>query len=90
MNTCKLDVVAVTVAIAVTWGAGVLFLGLAAWTINWGTAAVASLGSVYLGYAPTFWGSIIGMLWALVDGAIAGAIYAWIYNAIAVRRAGKA
>lgn len=86
MPTCKLDTVAVAVALALVWGSGVLFLGLAAWLLGWGVPVVSAIGSVYLGYGPSLGGSIIGTLWALVDAAIAGALYAWIYNVIAVRR----
>jgi len=40
------------------------------------------LGRVYRGYAVTPLGSLIGMIWAFVDGLIGGAIFAWLYNLI--------
>jgi hypothetical protein len=43
--------------------------------------------SLYLGYGPTFTGTAIGTLWAFVDGAICGALVAWIYNCVARRGA---
>jgi hypothetical protein len=48
--------------------------------IGWGRAMVDVLGSLYLGFRPTPLGSIIGGAWAFVDGAVGGAIVAWLYN----------
>ena len=39
----------------------------------------------YRGYTVTPIGSLIGLVWALVDGFIGGAIFAWVYNRIAER-----
>lgn len=80
MDRQKLDVRAMTIAFGVTWGAGVLLLGLLAWLLGWGVPMVTVLGSLYLGFTTTLAGTVIGTIWALVDGAIAGAILAWIYN----------
>lgn len=90
MPTCKLDVVAVAVALAVVWGLGIFVLGLAAWLAGWGVPLVSMIGSLYLGYDPSLLGTVIGTVWAVVDAVIAGALYAWIYNAIAVRRTRRA
>jgi hypothetical protein len=40
------------------------------------------LRSVYPGYAGTsgFLGVIVGTLYAVVDGAVCGALLAWLYN----------
>ena len=86
MKTCKLDVVAVAVAIAVTWGIAVFFVGVIAGFSLWGRPFVTAIGSLYIGYTPGIPGSIIGLIWAVIDGAIGGAFYAWIYNWVAVRR----
>lgn len=34
-------------------------------------------------------GSIIGLIWAFVDGLVAGAIFAWLYNLVAARISSK-
>jgi hypothetical protein len=48
---------------------------------GYGVAFLGFMDSVYPGYAPGGFGSVInGTLYALVDGAIAGAIFAWLYN----------
>ncbi len=41
------------------------------------------MDGLYPGYAPGGFGSVImGTLYALVDGAIGGAVFAWLYNRI--------
>jgi len=57
-----------------------LILGLAAAWLGWGTNLVGAIGTLYIGYGATFFGSIIGALWAFVDGLVAGLIFAWLYN----------
>jgi hypothetical protein len=75
----RLSVRGLGLAMGVTWGAGVLLLGLLG-AIGWGRAVVEVLGSLYLGYRPTPLGSIVGGVWAFVDGGLAGVIVAWLYN----------
>ena len=48
---------------------------------------VAVLSSVYIGYSPTFVGSITGAVWGFVDGFIGGVLIAWLYNKFVSRRA---
>jgi hypothetical protein len=75
----RLSVRGLALAMGVTWGAGVLVLGLIG-AVGWGRAMVDVLGSLYLGFRPTPLGSVIGGVWAFVDGAVGGAIVAWLYN----------
>jgi len=83
----RLRIIPLAVAVGAVWALGVLLLGWAA-AFGWGTALVDMLASLYLGYGASFVGGIIGALWAIVDGAIAGALIAAIYNLAA--RAGTA
>jgi hypothetical protein len=46
------------------------------------------LGRIYRGYEVTPVGSIFGLVWALVDGAIGGAILAWLYNVLGGSKSG--
>jgi hypothetical protein len=78
----KCNIKALAVAIGVLWAIYVLFLGWIA-AFGWGRELVRVLSSLYIGYSPTFVGGIIGGIWAFVDGAIAGAIIAWVYNLVA-------
>lgn len=48
---------------------------------GYGTEFLALMDSLYPGYAPAGFGSVIvGTLYALVDGLICGAVFAWVYN----------
>jgi hypothetical protein len=49
------------------------------------TGEVMFIGRVYRGYNISPTGSLIGLAWALIDGSIGGAIFAWLYNLIASR-----
>ncbi len=52
-----------------------------------GVSLVAVLSSLYIGYAPSFVGSVAGTVWAFVDGFIGGVIIAWLYNRFLMRHA---
>lgn len=81
----SLNAKAVGIAFGIAWGAGVLCVGLAhlVWPA-YGGAFLDLVASVYPGYQVGGLGSVIvGTLYALVDGAVCGAVIAWIYNAAA-------
>jgi len=40
----------------------------------------AWIGSIYLGYVISPMGSFIGAIWGFIDGLIAGALFAYLYN----------
>ncbi len=76
----KLNPKQLAIAGGIVWGAYVLLAGWAA-AIGWGNhALVNALAGLYIGYKATFWGSVIGGLWAIVDGVIAGYLIAYLYN----------
>jgi len=81
----KLNIKAFALAVALVWGLGI-FIGT--WWIillDGASGDMTSLGHIYRGYTITPIGSVIGMLWGLVDGLIGGAIFAWLYNLISTR-----
>jgi len=43
------------------------------------------LGRIYRGYTVTPLGSIVGLVWGLVDGFFCGAIFGWAYNFVSAR-----
>jgi len=75
----KLDVRAFAMGIGAVWAIYVFSLGLMA-KLGWGKQFVKGLSSVYLGYEPTLPGSVVGAFWAFLDGAVAGAVIALVYN----------
>lgn len=80
-----LNVGALAIAAAIFWG-GAVFL-TTWWLIFFGgaTSEPVFLSRIYFGYSVTPLGSIVGLLWGLVDGAVSGAVLAWLYNVALLR-----
>ncbi len=76
----KLNIKALAIAGGVLWSLYMLGIGWLSWLFNWGTNFVTAMSSVYIWFKPTFFGAIIGAVWGFIDGSIAGAIIAWVYN----------
>lgn len=80
----RLCVRTMAITIGVLWA--VAFFLIAGAQQVWPTYGVPFLelmDSLYPGYAPGGFGSVImGSLYALVDGAIGGAVFAWLYNRV--------
>lgn len=87
----RFNVTALTLTAGLFWGGAMFIVAVAnlIWP-NYGSAFLDLAASIYPGYRPgTGAGSIItGTLYALVDGAIGGAVFAWLYNVFAPRRPG--
>ncbi len=79
----KLNLKAFALTTGILWGAAMLLTGLAnlIWS-GYGVAALQMMASVYPGYHAdrTFLDLVVGTLYALVDGAIAGLVFGWLYN----------
>ena len=73
-------------ASAILWGVAMLGMGLAnlIWA-NYGQQFLQTMASVYPGYhaSRSVAEVIVGTLYGAVDGFIAGAIFAWLYNQFA-------
>jgi hypothetical protein len=81
----KLNVKAFAMTCGLVWGLGLMLLTWWIMLFEGATGDVTFLGRLYRGYNISFTGSIIGLVWAFFDGAIGGAIFAWLYNLIASR-----
>ncbi|MFQ5990001.1 MAG: bacteriophage holin [Candidatus Methylomirabilales bacterium] len=81
----ELNVKALAVALGVSWSVLILFSGWAS-IFGWGTRFVEIMSSLYIGFAPTFLGGLIGAAWGFIDGAIGGAVVALIYNAMVSKK----
>ena len=81
----KMDIRAFAIAFALVWGLTVFLLTWWLIFMEGATGEVPEVGRVYLGYNISPLGSIIGTTWAVFDGFIGGAIFAWIYNQIVAR-----
>jgi hypothetical protein len=81
----RLHVRALALTAGIVWGGAVLLVALAntIWP-NYGLGFLGLAASIYPGYhpAPGIVPAVTGGLYGLVDGAIGGAIFAWLYNAL--------
>jgi len=79
----SLNIKALAIAGAIVWGGCCLLVGLAnlIWA-SYGAACLDVAASIYPGYhgPDGFFSVIVLTLYALVDGAVAGAVIAWLYN----------
>jgi len=79
----KLDIKAFALACSIFWG---LAIFLATWWVillDGASGDPTWLGQIYRGYCISATGSLIGLVWGLVDGLICGAVLAWLYNRFA-------
>jgi len=82
----RLSIRGAAVAGGLLWGAALLFVGLinlASPTYGWNFLLV--MGSVYPFFhvSRTFGDVVVGGVDGLIDGAIAGLLFAWLYNVFA-------
>ena len=79
----KLSVKAFALAFGLTWGIGLFCLTWWIIALDGATGETTIIGQVYRGFNISPIGSLIGLVWAFADGAIGGAIFAWLYNCFA-------
>jgi len=82
----KLSLRALMLTVALLWGGAVLFCGLL--NLIWpayGVAFLQMVASIYPGYHATrsLGRVVVGTLYALLDGAVCGLLFAWLYNRFA-------
>jgi hypothetical protein len=76
----KLDVKALAITCSLLWGLGLCLATLWILLLEGPSMNPTFIGRIYRGYSLTLPGAFIGLVWGLVDGAIGGAIFAWLYN----------
>ena len=79
----SLNIKAMAMTLGVVWGGSFLFTGVANLLVETYGVTYLDLGaSIYPGYnGPGGFGSVIVVtLYAFLDGAVVGAILAWVYN----------
>jgi hypothetical protein len=82
----QLSLKGLTLACALLWGGAILFVGLVNLASpSYGMEFLKLTSSVYPGFhnSRTIADVIVGTLYALVDGAIAGLLLGWLYNLFA-------
>ena len=81
----QLNVKAFALTCALVWGFGLLFVTWWIILMDGPTGESTFIGRVYRGYDLSVGGSMIGFIWAVVDGLIGGAVFAWLYNLLTRR-----
>ena len=79
----KLNLKALVLTAGIVWALAVFLVGVLnlIWS-GYGVAFLQLIASIYPGYHATssFGDVIVGTLYALVDGAICGLFFGWLYN----------
>lgn len=81
----KLDVKAFAFTCALLWGMGLFVLTWWIIIFDGSSSDTLLIGRIYRGYTVSPSGSFIGLLWAVPDGLIGGAVFAWLYNRLSGR-----
>ena len=87
----RISLKALAIVVALLWGGGVLFVGVVNLAVpSYGTVFLQCTSSVYPGFhnSRTFIDVLVGTAYALVDGAVGGLLFGWLYNLFAGRSAG--
>jgi hypothetical protein len=83
----KLSVRALTIVAALLWGGAILLVGLLnlAWP-SYGIEFLQMVSSVYPGFDASrgVGDLLVGTSYAMVDGAVCGFLFGWLYNAFAM------
>jgi hypothetical protein len=86
----KLNLRALALTAGILWALAVLLVGGAnlVWS-GYGVAFLQLMASIYPGYhaAGSVGDLIVGVLYALLDGAICGFVFGWLYNLFVGKRA---
>ena len=82
----KLDVKAFTLTVSIFWGVSLFIITWWIIFLDGPSTDPTFIGRIYRGYTLTPLGSFVGLVWALIDGAIGGAIFALIYNCFTGRK----
>ncbi len=84
----RLSVTALATSFALVWGVAMFLTGVAnlIWP-TYGREFLQAIASVYPGYkaSPSFGQVIVGTMYGLVDAAVVGAVFAWLYNYLVAR-----
>ncbi len=76
----KLNIKAMAIAFGLVWGITLFVITWWIILLEGSSNATTFLGRFYIGHSLTPIGSVIGFIWGLIDGAIGGAMFAWLYN----------
>jgi hypothetical protein len=79
----RLSVKSLAIVSALLWAGGILFVGLVNLAVPaYGTVFLQCTSSIYPGFhnSRTFVDVLVGTGYGLVDGAVGGLLFGWLYN----------
>jgi ABC-type nitrate/sulfonate/bicarbonate transport system permease component len=79
----RVSLKAITLSSAILWGLAMLLVGMIHMADpSYGGAFLRIMSSVYPGAdtAPTLWRVLLGTLYGIVDGGVAGFLFGWLYS----------
>lgn len=79
----KLSIKAFALTSGIVWGAVVCLSTLWLLMRGYDGRLISQLDHFYVGYTFSAVGAFVGLAWGFVDGALLGAIFAWLYNRLA-------
>lgn len=79
----KLSVKAFALTSGILWGAAVCLVTLWLIVLGYGGSIMSRLDHFYFGYSFSVVGAFVGLAYGFVDGAVCGALFAWLYNKLA-------
>jgi|GEM_PF-329504 len=79
-NSMKLNIKAFALSVGIILALAVFIVTVIAVLFHWEANTLWKLHKIYIGYSPSWPGAFVGLVWGFVDGCIAGAIFAWLYN----------
>lgn len=72
-------------AMGLVFAIGTLVMGWYSALTGRADVMIQMMGTVYVGFGPTFLGAIVGAIWAFIEGAIFGYLLSFFYNRCLVR-----
>ena len=76
----KLNVKAFGLAAGLIWGVSIFLMTWWIIAFDGATGETTLMGRLYRGYNISPSGSVIGLIWGLLDGLVGGLLFAWVYN----------
>ncbi|MFC1550024.1 bacteriophage holin [Candidatus Neomarinimicrobiota bacterium] len=81
----KFNIKAFSITCGLIWGFGLLFVTWWIILFDGASESITFIGKIYRGYNISIGGSLIGFIWAFIDGIIIGMVFAWLYNVLSER-----
>jgi len=76
----KLSIKGMALSLGVVWGLSVFIITILALQFGYGIELLIMLTGLYPGFAISYPGAFLGLIYGFVDGVLTGLIVAWVYN----------